>query len=606
MKNLKKTRWNIGMNQKTVQLNLARKWRSKQFDTVIGQDLPVRILQNSLYSNQFFPVYLFSGQRGCGKTSSARLFAGAINCENLENFQKNPREQKIPCLMCASCVAMTAHKHPDFIEIDAASYTGVDNVRDIIESASLLPVLGRKKMYLIDEAHMLSKAAFNAFLKILEEPPASVIFMLATTDPHKIIETVRSRCFQLFFTSIPIPVMGKHLAHICTEEGIAFDESALLVIASETEGSARDAINLLEQVRFSQQRVTVDSVLKVLGHMPEQLLFDLFERVVKGDLKDLMQLLSASTSENYVPLAVWQKSTEVVRNLVFIKQGLADTGMFEDVERLKSVAQLISLPDLIVYLQKLYSYELQLLRSTAQRNVLEMMFVDLCQVTIAPQIKSEERRVVHTVTKPVAVQEQSVSAASVVASVPLVSQSDDRWQAFMKNVDQLSDPLLQSIFKQAQFVSYDEKIQEVTVIFDREANFFTDWLQDTKTTWSGLLEAVFGQGVSLKPSFGGAKKEQKQTTSALRSAVQPAPATMVSTTQTTPIAQKQENTNTRPAVKPGYKSGPSNPAAQEMKKELAIDVSDGEKWQKAHLLKELFGGSIVAIQEDEIHDETGQ
>jgi len=590
------------MNQKIVQLNLARKWRSKQFDTVIGQDLPVRILQNSLYSNQFFPVYLFSGQRGCGKTTSARLFAGAINCENLENFQKNPREQKIPCLTCVSCSAMTAHKHPDFIEIDAASYTGVDNVRDIIESASLLPVLGRKKMYLIDEAHMLSKAAFNAFLKILEEPPASVIFMLATTDPHKIIETVRSRCFQLFFTSIPVPVMGKHLAYICTEEGIAFDESALQVIASETEGSARDAINLLEQVRFSQQRVTVDSVLKVLGHMPEQLLFDLFGSVIKGDLKKLMELLAASTVENYVPLAVWQKSTEVVRNLLFIKQGLADTGMFEDLDTLKSLTYLTTLPDLIVYLQKLYSYELQLLRSTTQRNVLEMMFIDLCQVTIAPQVKVEERPVVRASAKTVVVQEQSVPALQVqsqpVALVSIVSQSDDRWQAFMKNVEQLSDPLLQSIFKQAHFVSYDEKAQEVTVSFDREANFFTDWLQDTKATWSGLLEVAFGQEVSLKPTFGGAKQETKQTKSAPRPAI-------ASMAQTTPIIQKQEATG--PGVKPSYKSSSTQQAvAQEMKKELAIDVSDGEKWQKAHLLKELFGGSIVAIQEDEIHDETGQ
>ncbi len=585
------------MNQKTVQLNLARKWRSKQFDTVIGQDLPIRILQNSLYSNQFFPVYLFSGQRGCGKTTSARLFAAAINCENLENFQKNPREQKIPCLLCASCLAMATQRHPDFIEIDAASYTGVDNVRDIIESASLLPVLGRKKMYLIDEAHMLSKAAFNAFLKILEEPPASVVFMLATTDPHKIIETVRSRCFQLFFTSIPIPIIAKHLAHICTEEGIAFDEPALHVIAAETEGSARDAINLLEQVRFSQHRVTVDSILKVLGHMPEQVLLDLFEYVLKGDLKELMHLLGTATSENYVPLAVWQKSTEVVRNLLFIKQGLADTGMFENVKRLSSLAQLVSLSDLITYLQKLYSYELQLLRSTTQRNVLEMMFIDLCQVTITPQVKVTEPQLVQVVTKPVAVHEQSVSSLSVQPQPVVATQSDDRWQAFMKNVDQLSDPLLQSIFKQAQFVSYNEKIQEVTIIFDREANFFTDWLQDTKTTWLGLLEASFGQGVNLKPSFGGIKQEQKQ--SASRST------TTTSTTQAQ-VVQKQENTTTRPTVKPGYKSGQNNPAAQEMKKELAIDVSDEEKWQKTHLLKELFGGSIVAIQEDEIHDETGQ
>jgi DNA polymerase III subunit gamma/tau len=585
------------MNQKAVQLNLARKWRSKQFDTVVGQDLPVRILQNSLYSNQFFPVYLFSGQRGCGKTTSARLFAGAINCENLESFQKNPRDQKIPCLICASCIAMTAHKHPDFIEIDAASYTGVDNVRDIIESASLLPVLGRKKMYLIDEAHMLSKAAFNAFLKILEEPPASVIFMLATTDPHKIIETVRSRCFQLFFTSIPIPLMS-------TEEGIAFDEAALQVIAAETEGSARDAINLLEQVRFSQQRVTVDSILKVLGHMPEQLLVDLFERVIKGDLKELMHLLANCASENYVPLAVWQKSTELVRNLLFIKQGLADTGMFEDVDKLKSLAQLITLPDLIVYLQKLYSYELPLLRSTAQSNVLEMLFIDLCQGVITPSVQQEEKRVSPQVTKPVVPQELGAPGAPVPlqpVAAPLVSQSDARWQAFMKKVEQLSDPLLQSIFKQAHFVSYHEKLHEVTVIFDREANFFTDWLQDTKTTWSGLLESAFGPGISLKSSFGGVKQEQKQAASASRPGSTPG----ALAAQTTPIVQKQETA--RPAAKPSYKSGSTHQApAQEMKKELAIDVSDGEKWQKAHLLKELFGGSIVAIQEDEIHDETGQ
>lgn len=588
------------MNQKTVQLNLARKWRSKQFDTVVGQDLSVRILQNSLYSNQFFPVYLFSGQRGCGKTTSARLFAAAINCENLEQFQKNPREYKIPCLTCPSCCAMTAHSHPDFVEIDAASYTGVDNVRDIIESASLLPILGRKKMYLIDEAHMLSKAAFNAFLKILEEPPASVIFMLATTDPHKIIETVRSRCFQLFFTSIPLTAMVSHLVHICTEEGIAFDESALHVIAAETEGSARDAINLLEQVRFSQQRVTVDAVLKVLGHMPEKVLLDIFETLFKGDLKELMHLLGSGVLEGYVPLAVWQKSTEVVRNLVFLKQGLKDTGMFEDVQRLTSLAHLVSLPDLIASLQKLYLYELQLLRTTAQRNVLEMLFIDICQLVGGVPV-TQEKRSVQIVAK-TGFSEQSV-APTVILQEPVPvrksAPSDERWQAFMSQVSELSDPLLQSIFKQAHFEAYDEKLQEVIVLFDREANFFTDWLQDTRTTWSGLLEKAFGQSVNLKPIFGGAKQEPKHV--------------VVRPTVNVSVVQKQaekktvsESENMRSGQSGSYRKSAAPAAAQDMKKELAIDVSDGEKWQKAHLLKELFGGSIVAIQEDENHDETGQ
>lgn len=189
---------------KNHNLNLTRKWRSKQFDQVVGQDLSVKILKNSLYKGYLFPVYLFSGQHGCGKTSVARIFASAINCELLSTFQKDPQSTKIPCLICASCKAMGGNNHPDFFEIDAASHTGVDNIRMIIDSSSLLPLMGKTKIYLIDEAHMLSKAAFNAFLKILEEPPASVVFILATTDIDKIIDTVKSRCFQLFSSRLSL------------------------------------------------------------------------------------------------------------------------------------------------------------------------------------------------------------------------------------------------------------------------------------------------------------------------------------------------------------------------------------------------------------------
>src|SRR3989338_3060341 len=228
-----------------VELNLARKWRSKNFQEVIGQPLAVRILQNSLYLKQFFPVYLFAGQRGCGKTSTARIFAAAVNCARLPEFQADPRKVTIPCLQCESCIAMSKAQHPDFIEIDAASHTGVDNVRNIIDSSSFLPLLSQKKIYLIDEAHMLSKAAFNAFLKIMEEPPQSVVFILATTDVEKIIDTVRSRCFQLFFDPIDETKLLMHLVKICKEENIKFDEAGLKLIIKESEGSARDALNLL-------------------------------------------------------------------------------------------------------------------------------------------------------------------------------------------------------------------------------------------------------------------------------------------------------------------------------------------------------------------------
>ncbi|HZW61234.1 MAG TPA: AAA family ATPase, partial [Candidatus Babeliales bacterium] len=154
-------------------LNLARKWRSRNFDQIVGQELSVKMLKNSLYLGQFFPVYLFSGQRGCGKTSTARVFAAAVNCKQLPSFQQNPKNFSIPCLTCESCTAMMQGQHPDFFEIDAASHTGVDTIRQIIDASQLLPLMGAKKIYLIDEAHMLSKASFNALLKILEEPPRS-------------------------------------------------------------------------------------------------------------------------------------------------------------------------------------------------------------------------------------------------------------------------------------------------------------------------------------------------------------------------------------------------------------------------------------------------
>ena len=180
---------------------LSRRGRPTTFDTIIGQDLPVRLLKNSLYVGSIFPVYLLSGMRGSGKTTTARVFAAALNCVNRESFQQDPKQYSLPCGACDSCRAMAASRHPDFIEIDAASYTGVDNIRDVIESASFVPVLGKTKIYLIDEAHMLSKAACNALLKVLEEPPHSALFMLATTDADKIIDTVRSRSFRLFFSA---------------------------------------------------------------------------------------------------------------------------------------------------------------------------------------------------------------------------------------------------------------------------------------------------------------------------------------------------------------------------------------------------------------------
>ncbi len=556
-----------------TQLNLARKWRSKQFDQVVGQELSIRMLQNSLYLNQIFPVYLFSGQRGCGKTTTARIFAAALNCADLPAFRKDPKSHKIPCLNCESCKAMATGSHPDFIEIDAASHTGVDNVRQIIDAASLLPVMGTKRLYLIDEAHMLSKAAFNAFLKILEEPPASVVFMLATTDPQKIIETVRSRCFQLFFPALAIDALLKHLQHVCTAENIRADENALKVIIQETEGSARDALNLLEQVRFAHAQVSKDAVLKVLGHVPEPILLDLFAQLTTGDPAQLLTFFEEKNVANYTPLAVWQKLQELIRSILFVKYGVARQVMFEDKERVAAFARKCSLEQLTGYLQRVYQTEMLLLKTTAQQGVLEMMLLGMCK----PEAVTQQ-----VVPAPTAVTAQKKTAVSKPTPVaPVKALQDDRWNAFIAKVEQLSDPMLSSIFKQAKFRSYDLKTHELTVAFAQDTTFFGDWLKETKAAWMNFLKEIFSAEVQFKPVF---EKSVAQ--------VKSAPSIQ------TPSASNRDDSKIGGALaKPQQQSGSPNKFVRtQPKRAMIVNVSDKEKWKTANKLVDAFGGTVVEVE----------
>ena len=320
------------MHASSTTLNLARKWRSRTFNEIVGQEMAISMLRNSLYKNHFFPVYLFAGQKGCGKTSTARILAAAANCEQLEAFQTDPSKHALPCLECTSCTNMYAGTHADFIEIDAASHTGVDDVRALLESCSFMPLMGRKKIYLIDEAHMLSKAAFNAFLKVLEEPPAQVLFMMATTELHKIPETVRSRCFQLHFNAIDRTLLHEHLTAICTEEKIDCTPEALTLILHETGGSARDAINLLEQVRFASETVTADEVQKALGLISPHRLTQLFALMVEGNTSEVLEQLKVINFNSLNPTRLWQLLLGLVRTLIWQSYSVApnDTALTLD------------------------------------------------------------------------------------------------------------------------------------------------------------------------------------------------------------------------------------------------------------------------------------
>jgi DNA polymerase III subunit gamma/tau len=365
-----------------TELNLTRKWRSKNFQEVIGQPLAVRILQNSLYLNQFFPVYLFAGQRGCGKTSTARIFAAAVNCARLPEFQQDPRKVSIPCLACPSCVAMSKGQHPDFIEIDAASHTGVDNVRNIIDASSFLPLLSSKKIYLIDEAHMLSKAAFNAFLKILEEPPMSVIFILATTDMQKILETVKSRCFQIFFDPVDTQVITEHLEKICSLEQVVADQAGLAVIAKQAGGSVRDAINLLEQVRFATKKISKESVLSILGHVDEAALLQLFEKIVHQDVQDLLQFCTSLEKYELSIEHLWMQLTELVYDAILIKYHVQPRQFVDLSAHCKDIINTTSIDRLTDLFGLLCSQEQNLARTTKKLRFLEMILLQHVQGTL--------------------------------------------------------------------------------------------------------------------------------------------------------------------------------------------------------------------------------
>lgn len=593
----------------TVTLNLARKWRSKSFDRIVGQDLLIRMLKNSLFLGQYFPVYLFAGQRGCGKTTTARVFAAAVNCERLADFRKQPKEFSIPCLECASCQAMAAGKHPDFIEIDAASHTGVDNIRQIIDAASLLPLMGQKKIYLIDEAHMLSKAAFNALLKILEEPPMSVLFILATTDAQKIIETVRSRCFQLFFKPIETTSLYNHLAHVCEHENIKFVEDGLYAIIRESEGSARDALNLLEQVRFSSSVVSKQNVLAVLGHVDDAHVIKLLEIILSKSPQDFIQYLHDISFESVSAEFIWNRLIDVVRAALWTKYGVQSTQFTEHQSALKRLVNQCTGQQLNAILHALYEHENLFLKTKSKHACMEMILLQmlykknsnedpgrssLVQASVAAeesQFEDDEFDEDEDEQEEDEQEEEEVQQVSPADQVVAQGATDIRglpaWDLFAQAAAQYCDPLLGSVIRQGRFINYDAGAQTVEVVFAKDFLFFKDMLDESTKTWLPMLQRSFGAPVTLQPRFEGMLADR---VTAQPKAAAPMPEIRQ---QARPAAPQQAHAPQRTPFKPKTASV-SMPSHH---KESAVDVSDADQWPIATMLMQHFPGTITEIRE---------
>ncbi len=313
---------------------LARKWRPKNFAQLAGQEHVVQALTNALTQNRLHHAYLFTGTRGVGKTTIARIFAKSLNCES--------GITATPCGVCGACTEIDSGRFVDLIELDAASNTQVDNMRELLESALYAPTSGRFKVYIIDEVHMLSKSAFNAMLKTLEEPPSHVKFILATTDPQKIPVTVLSRCLQFNLKQLPPALILAHLQYVLGQENIPFENGALNLVARAAQGSMRDALSLLDQaIAYSSGKVDEGLVRTMLGAIDQGYLFDLLQTLRAGDgpgllriaddmairslafeaaLQDLATLLHRIALAQTIPQAIPDDEPERVRLLELAQQ----------------------------------------------------------------------------------------------------------------------------------------------------------------------------------------------------------------------------------------------------------------------------------------------
>ncbi|PSN77895.1 DNA polymerase III subunit gamma/tau, partial [filamentous cyanobacterium CCP4] len=292
---------------------LHHKYRPQTFGALVGQDAIATTLANALHQQRIAPAYLFCGPRGTGKTSSARILAKSLNCIR----QDHPTSA--PCGTCETCRSITNGSALDFIEIDAASNTGVDNIRELIERAQFAPVQCRYKVYVIDECHMLSTAAFNALLKTLEEPPSNVVFILATTDPQRVLPTIISRCQRFDYRRIPLEPMIGHLRKIADLEEIAIDDEALRLVAQVSQGGLRDAQSLLDQLSLLEPPVSADAVWDLVGAVPERDLLSLVQAILSDDGTTVLDSARKLMDRGREPLIVLQNLAGFYRDLLIAK-----------------------------------------------------------------------------------------------------------------------------------------------------------------------------------------------------------------------------------------------------------------------------------------------
>src|SRR5208283_647843 len=430
-------------------LVLARKWRPQTFDALTGQEPVAHILINALAHNKVAHAYIFSGPRGVGKTTTARILAKALNCES------GPTSD--PCGKCPSCLDVADGSSIDVSEIDGASNTGVDNIRDLREKVRYAPSAGRYKVYIIDEAHMLSGSAFNALLKTLEEPPPHVIFVLATTEPKKIPPTVLSRCQHLPFSRMSGHKIKERLKTIADTEGIKIASSPLEMIARAADGSMRDALTLLDQLTSFSDDISASDVKDLLGITDAETLAGLAASVIEGNAKEIITLIATLTDTGTDLKPFTRDFLQFIRNLLVSKitgdtAGILDLGE-EEARAIAGIRDTVSEEYLTLMLSELIKAEPGIRNAFYPRIALEMTLIKLSMLSRFKSI-NEALQALKCPSSPVPKKQDSPQIAASGAQHRAVrppeniaAQSTEglslsaAWDAMVERVDAVNHPL---------------------------------------------------------------------------------------------------------------------------------------------------------------------
>ncbi len=482
-------------------LVLARRWRPQRFEDVIGQHHITQTLQNAIKTDRVAHAYVFSGARGVGKTTVARILAKALNC------QEGPTPQ--PCGTCDFCKEIAEGVSLDVQEIDGASNTGVDDVRSLREGLRYRTAKGRYRIYIIDEVHMLSNAAFNALLKTLEEPPAHVIFIFATTEPHKIPLTILSRCQRFDFRRIPLVEIEAHLRRMAQDERLQVDGEVLTLIAKEAQGSLRDAQSLLDQViSYAGTHISTEAVREVLGILDRHWLFRASEALIGRDARGCLDLLEELFQHGHSLVYFYGQLVEHLRNLMVARVAPEAMEVLHlpdhEVAQLRQQAGQVSVEDLQIWFDILVAVEEGIRRSSYPKYLLEMLLVKMAAL--------DRTRDLQTLLDRIGAVQQGLSGASqealpsgeAMAPIPAAPSearkgvvSEQGWADFLQHVRQ-QRPALASILEQGRYMECSEK-SGFRIAFPTAFHVESVREGEQSRALETLCRSFFGRAVKLLP-----------------------------------------------------------------------------------------------------------